>query len=208
MKDLTNKQKLFVEEYVKDRNATQAAIRAGYSERTANSKIGELLADEKIKMAIELKLCEISVRNDLTADRVLKEYMKLAFYDTDNFYNIFYQLATWKKGHRRCKRRYGIRITEEEYNELPSKFKQYYDRIKTLKELGDIPEADRKAIVGISYDKNNNMVLKLADKQKALESLSKHLGLFEEHNRQRKDEIVPTWNVNIVKPGGKDEKDN
>jgi len=207
MKNFTKKQQLLIEEFVKDRNKTQAAIRAGYKEDYANSNISKIYTSD-IMMAIELKLCEISVRNDLTADRVLKEYMKLAFYDTDNFYNIYYQLATQKKGHRRCKRRYGIRITEEEYNELPSKFKQYYDRIKTLKELGDIPEADRKAIVGISYDKNNNMVLKLADKQKALESLSKHLGLFEEHNRQRKDEIVPTWNVNIVKPGEKDEKDS
>lgn len=200
MKTLSDKQKLFVEEYVKDRNATQAAIRAGYSKKTANNQVTQIM-NEDVKMAIELKLCEMSVRNDLTADRVIKEYMKLAFYDTDEFYHVYYSLKTYLKGHRRAKRRFGYKLTPEEFSSLPAKYRQYYDRIKTLKDLGDIPEHHRKAIVGISYDKNNNMVLKLADKTKALDSLSKHLGLFEADNKQSRDVVPTTWNVNIIKPG-------
>ena len=203
---MTDKQKLFVEEYVIDRNATQAAIRAGYSARTANKKIGELLADRDIRVAIDLKLAELTVRNELTADRVIQEYMKLAFYDTDEFYDIYYAIASWKKGYKRARRRYGSKLSLEEFNKLPSKYKDFYTRTKSLKELGDMDETQRKAIVGISYDKNSNMVLKLADKQKALESLSKHLGIFEADNKQKTiDPAKNPWTVTIVKPGDSNE---
>ena len=46
------RQSLFVEEYLKDLNATQAAIRAGYSAKTAESQGSRLLTNVKIKKAI------------------------------------------------------------------------------------------------------------------------------------------------------------
>lgn len=190
MEIFTDKEKSFIENYVIDKNGTQAAIRAGYSEATANSISTTLLTKPRIKTAIELKLAELSVKNELTADRIVKEYMKLAFYETDNFYHIYYELATWKKGYRRVKRRYGERLTVDEYNSLPSNKKDFYSRYKKLKEFDEMSEDDRRAIVGVSYDKNNNMILKLADKQKALESLSKHLGIFEADNKQKNQNIT------------------
>jgi len=203
---MTDKEQSFIEEYVIDKNRTKAAIRAGYSKRTAGQIGAELLTKHHIKVAIDLKLAELTVKNELTADRVIQEYMKLAFYDTEKFYDIYYGLATWKKGYKRARRRYGSKLSLEEFNNLPSKYKEFYSRTKSLKELGDMDETQRKAIIGISYDKNSNMVLKLADKQKALESLSKHLGIFEADNKQKTiDPSKNPWTVTVVKPGDKDE---
>lgn len=53
MAELTNKQKLFVKEYLKDLNATQAMIRAGYSEKTAPEQASRLLRNVNVKDAIE-----------------------------------------------------------------------------------------------------------------------------------------------------------
>ncbi len=50
---LTDKQKRFCEEYIVDSNATQAAIRAGYSERTANEQGARLLAKDSVKTYIK-----------------------------------------------------------------------------------------------------------------------------------------------------------
>lgn len=56
MAKLTDKQELFAREYLKDLNATQAAIRAGYSEKTANEQASRLLANVKVQNRIgELK---------------------------------------------------------------------------------------------------------------------------------------------------------
>lgn len=50
---MTNKQEMFIKEYLVDLNATQAAIRAGYSEKTAKDIACENLAKPYIKEAIE-----------------------------------------------------------------------------------------------------------------------------------------------------------
>ncbi len=84
MAKLTDKQERFVQEYLIDLNATQAAIRAGYSERTAG-QIGEQnLKKLEIQNAIHVAQQEISKRNDITIDRVLNEYAKIAFSDVRN----------------------------------------------------------------------------------------------------------------------------
>lgn len=83
MSKLTEKQKRFCEEYLIDLNATQAAIRAGYSVKTAYS-IGEenLKKPEIQKMISELQNKQ-SERTQITADTVLKELEKIAFADTE-----------------------------------------------------------------------------------------------------------------------------
>lgn len=53
MKELNNKQKKFVIEYLKDQNATQAAMRAGYSKHTANEQGAQLLAKLSVKAEID-----------------------------------------------------------------------------------------------------------------------------------------------------------
>lgn len=78
---LTAKQAAFVREYLIDLNATQAAIRAGYSAKTANVIACELLAKPYMQEAIREEMEKRSKRTEITADKVLKEFAKLAFFD-------------------------------------------------------------------------------------------------------------------------------
>lgn len=84
---LSDKQMLFVQEYLIDLNATQAAIRAGYSENTAYSQGQRLLKNVEVQKAIdEAKQCR-SKRTLITQDRVLEEIAKVAFGDIRSIYD-------------------------------------------------------------------------------------------------------------------------
>ncbi|WP_206517943.1 terminase small subunit [Sphingobacterium lactis] len=83
---LTDKQQRFVEEYMVDLNATQAAIRAGYSQNTAHSIGAENLIKPEIQEAIQKRKQELSDQTGITAERVLKEYAKIAFSDIRELY--------------------------------------------------------------------------------------------------------------------------
>lgn len=78
---MTPKQALFVAEYRKDLNATQAAIRAGYSEKTASSQAERLLRNVEIAEAVAEKTQQQLERADLSAVRVLEELRRLSFSD-------------------------------------------------------------------------------------------------------------------------------
>ena len=76
---MTKKQKRFVEEYLIDLNATQAAIRAGYSPDTAKSIGSENLTKPGIQARIAKAMAERSRRTGVNADRVIMELAKIAF---------------------------------------------------------------------------------------------------------------------------------
>lgn len=78
---LNAKQQAFCDEYIIDFNATQAAIRAGYSEKTSYSHGQRLLNDVEIQKAISKNQIERSKRTEITQDRVLLEIARLAFND-------------------------------------------------------------------------------------------------------------------------------
>ncbi|APW38451.1 hypothetical protein RD110_15620 [Rhodoferax koreense] len=78
---LTAQQRLFISEYQKDRNATQAAIRAGYSKRTAAQQGSRLLMNVEISTAIEAQIVKRITANDLTEDRIARELACIAFLD-------------------------------------------------------------------------------------------------------------------------------
>lgn len=80
-KALSEKAVLFVKEYLTDLNATQAAIRAGYSAKTANEQGARLLVNVSVRSAIESAQAERAGRLDITADKVLKEIARIAFGD-------------------------------------------------------------------------------------------------------------------------------
>lgn len=75
---LTEKQQRFVDEYLIDLNATQAAIRAGYSAKTANEQGSQNLAKLSIQQAIAEKMAERSKRTGINQDRVVLELAKIA----------------------------------------------------------------------------------------------------------------------------------
>lgn len=84
---LTAKQRQFVAEYLIDLNATKAAIRAGYSVNRADAMGHENLRKPEIAQAVQEAMQARSARTEVTADRVLAEYAKLAFLDPRRFYD-------------------------------------------------------------------------------------------------------------------------
>ena len=74
---LNDKQKQFCEEYIIDLNGTQAAIRAGYSKKTANEQAAQLLA----KLSIQEYICELknkrSERVKYSQDELMRDILEV-----------------------------------------------------------------------------------------------------------------------------------
>lgn len=84
--ELTPKQERFVAEYLIDLNATQAAVRAGYSARTAASQGARLLKQSGVARAVQAAQQARAVRTEITQDRVLQELARIAFFDIRRLY--------------------------------------------------------------------------------------------------------------------------
>lgn len=80
--EINAKQSRFVDEYLIDLNATQAAIRAGYSAKTAGAQGFVLLKNAEIAAEIARRQKKRAKRTEITQDRVLKELERIAFSDT------------------------------------------------------------------------------------------------------------------------------
>lgn len=85
MAKLTPKQQRFVEEYLVDLNATQAALRAGYSKKSAYSTGQENLKKPVIKKAIQEAMDKRAERTQIKADDVIRELSHIAFDDISNY---------------------------------------------------------------------------------------------------------------------------
>lgn len=79
MAKLTEKQQCFVDEYLIDLNATQAAIRSGYSAKTADQQGSRMLANVKVQEEIAKAMAERSKRTGVNQDKVVLELAKIAF---------------------------------------------------------------------------------------------------------------------------------
>lgn len=86
--DLSPKRRRFVEEYPKDLNATQAAIRAGYSAKTARQQASQLLSKLNIQEAIAELVEERSQRCKVSADQVVGELVKMGFVNMMDYMRI------------------------------------------------------------------------------------------------------------------------
>ena len=157
---LTDKQAQFVREYLLDLNATKAAIRAGYSERSAENQGARLIGNDEVRAAIDAAKVKRSEKTEITAERVLAEIARMAFYDPADI----------------------MREIGDEDADDEGRYRYSDDgKIYGLRGPGDIrslPENVRRAITGWSWDKAGNFVVKLADKSKALDQLARHLSLY------------------------------
>lgn len=140
MAKLTDKQQKFCDEYLIDLNATQAAIRAGYNEKTAYSMGQRLLKNVEVQKYLQQRKAERMERVEVTQDRVVKELASIAFAKATDYVTI----------------RSGI------------------VRIKDTDQLSD---DQVRAIAGIK-EGANGIEIKMNDKEKALELLGKHLGMW------------------------------
>lgn len=87
IRKLTPKQERFVDEYLKDLNATQAAIRAGYSPKNADNIASELLGKTHVYEAISRKRRAMEEECGITRSRVIQEMARLAFFNSKNFFD-------------------------------------------------------------------------------------------------------------------------
>ena len=154
---LTPKQQAFIGEYMIDLNATQAAIRAGYSPRTANRIGPELLVKTCIQESLTKAMDKRSKRTDITADRVLAEYAKIGFADIKDFLS------------------YNTVKTEVDFDEEENKPIYGYKQVVDAKPSDEV---DGTLINEVSIGKDGTFKFKLHDKKGALDMIGKHLGMF------------------------------
>lgn len=88
MNELTDKQKAFVNEYLIDLNATQAAIRAGYSAKNADKIGSQLLGKSRVSAEINKAMAKREKRTEITQDRVLKELATIGFFQITDFMKV------------------------------------------------------------------------------------------------------------------------
>lgn len=84
---MTPKQQSFIAEYLRDKNATQAAIRAGYSKKTAYSQGERLLRNVDVRSAIDAKLAAITEKAGLSAELVLASLVRELSFDPAKLLN-------------------------------------------------------------------------------------------------------------------------
>lgn len=135
---MTAKQKTFCDEYLIDLNATQAAIRAGYSPKTAYSIGNELLNKPDVRTHIDKSLAERSKRTGVNADRVIQELAKLAFVNAPDVVDT--QNATVRsdasKDDTAAIASVKVKITQGETSDTVEREIRLTDKIKALELLG------------------------------------------------------------------------
>jgi phage terminase small subunit len=149
-KELTPQQEQFCQEYLKDLNAKQAAIRAGYSEKTAPEQASRLLTNVNVQNRIQLGMNKRTKRTEIEADRIIRELARIGFSDTREIFNDdgnVKPVSQWPAHIARCIQ--SVEVLEEYQGS----------------------GVDRQFI---GYTKK----IKLWDKVKALELLGKHKVLF------------------------------
>lgn len=85
---MTNKQKLFIKEYLVDLNATKACLRAGYDTENPGKVGPELLGNSRVKQEIQKELSKREARLGIKADRIIEELCKIAFADRSRIVRI------------------------------------------------------------------------------------------------------------------------
>jgi phage terminase small subunit len=166
---LTAKQERFVAEYLIDLNATQAAIRAGYSEKTANEQGSRLLANVKIAAAVAEAQAKRSQRTQITQDMVLAELAKIGFSDL-----------------RRVLTSTGNLSGPQDWDDSTA---GAIASVEIVTRPGGVDENGEREVEHVAK-------IKTWDKLSALEKLGKHLGMF--GGEGSADDDAPALNINIT----------
>lgn len=180
---LNAKQERFVAEYLIDLNATQAAVRSGYSARTAYSIGQRLLKHVEVDAAIASAQTERSQRTEITADQVLRELAKVGFANLSD-------VTDW--GTKEVAFGYdgdGKKLRPEDIGEAA--LVQYVEApFVTPINRDDLPPEIRAAVSEVSLGRDG-FKIKMHDKNSALVQLGRHLGLFN-------DKLALSGSVTVV----------
>ena len=166
MAKLTAKQQRFCDEYLIDLNATQAAIRAGYSEKTANEQGARLLVNVSVQKYIQNRKQDRIERTEITQDMVLRELANIAFSNAADYANVIEKQAMVEVD--------GNMIPVLDENGDPVVYRTVEP---TLTET--LTEEQKRALAVIKKGRDGFEV-KPYDKVRALELLGKHLGMWTE----------------------------
>lgn len=164
---LTKKQELFVKEYLIDLNATQAAIRAGYSKKTAYAIGAENLKKPQIQEAISAVYKPVMEDLDITIERVLKELSCSAFLDIRELFDANGNMKAIK--------------------DLPEEVARSIGGIEHVTVGGKDDEAS------IQYTSK----IRLIDKKGSLELLGKHLKMFADRVEHTGEDGGPIKHENV-----------
>lgn len=213
---LTDLQQRFVEEYLVDLNATKAAIRANYSEKTARQMGAENLSKPVIQAAIAAARLQQQERTQITADRVLREAwnqvtadareltqlhigccrychgFRHLFQRTSNEFDADYQ--GWltdsnpEKGEFNSKGGPGFSPSAEPHPDCPECAGDGVPRV-VLMDTRNLSDGARSLFAGVKQTKFG-IEIQMHSKDAAMEKLFKHLGLYERDNQQRVDPLA------------------
>jgi phage terminase small subunit len=173
---LSAKQKRFVDEYLVDLNAAHAAIRAGYSRKSAPQSGYQLLQRTYVAQAIATAQANLAGRMGVTVEKIVTELARIGFSDIRDVVQ-WRSLAT---------------DTDTDTGEPNARA----TNIVELKSANDLTPEVAAAIAEVTQQPNGGLRVKLHDKRAALVDLGKHLGMFTERR-----EHASTMTVEIVRFG-------
>jgi phage terminase small subunit len=157
VKKFTPRQRLFVLEYLKDLNATQAAIRAGYAQRTANKQGPRLLVNAGIKAAIAREQKKREQRIEVTVDKIEQELAIIGFSDLKNYIEIDPDSGA---------------IRAKGFEQMPGRSSRALESIEENRTIRESSDGQDSNVV------NDKIKFKLHSKVAALELLGKRHGMF------------------------------
>lgn len=157
MQEVTAKQERFCQEYLIDLNATQAAIRAGYSERTAQEQSSRLLSNVIVQKRVAELQEAIANRNSVSQDMVVQELKKIGFSDIR-------KAVRWGRN--------PLDTTSE--NASPNGLNMFPVSLVPSEEIDDDTAA---SVCEVSLTQTG-VKIKQYDKISALDKLARHLGMY------------------------------
>lgn len=178
---LTSKQQRFVEEYLVDLNATQAATRAGYSAKTAKQQGARLLTNVYVSAALCEAQTKRSQRTEITQDMVLRELAKIGFSDIRKAIRWASNVAIAAPDER---------TLDQIMEDGPGAIRHAVAHQVELIDSDAIDDDTAAAIAEIAQTDRGGLKVKLHDKRAALVDLGRHLGMFKDG--------AATVNVNIT----------
>lgn len=165
MAKMTEKQQRFCDEYLIDLNATQAAIRAGYSEKRASEQAYQLLQKTTVQEYIQQRKLDRSARTEITQDFVLAELMAIASVNATDYARIVEKHATALVD--------GMQVKLYDASGNPVMYRTV-EPILT-EELTDV----QKKALSVIKQGRDGFEIKPYDKLKVLELLGRHLGMWD-----------------------------
>lgn len=172
--DLTPKQQRFVDEYLIDLNATQAAVRAGYSAKTAPQGAAQLLNNIKVAAAIAERREKLAEKAGVTVEKIVDEMRKLGFSDI-----------------RRAIKWNGHLVREQDNDDGGDVLviKETRNNLVSLVDSEDLDDDTAAAVASISQNATGGITIKMHDKLAALTKLGDHLGMFKKDDDGSSGEV-------------------